>query len=193
MRFQIKPGKPNPEFVAKYTKKNINNSFKIVDSTLSLLFTTFPNNREIEHILIKVSTLNDLYATRIYAVGSLAYNIQRLNIDPLLEEENLSCVDLIDKNGLEKRSVYSFATKYCSWHKPDIFPIFDQYVAAILWHFSNHELNQALPESALRNYSTFCNLLLSYRQHFGLMDFSIKEIDKFLWSYGKECVLGNSK
>ena len=38
----------------------------------------------------------------------------------------------------------------------------------------------------LKHYESFKNILCQFREYYGLQRFSFKELDKFLWLYGRE-------
>ena len=87
-----------------------------------LFFYTYPQNQQIEDILVKVATLNDFYSTQIFSVYPVAKHILDLNIDDRLQEGDLTIVNDISTVMMEngtKKNFYSFATKYCSHHQPD--------------------------------------------------------------------------
>lgn len=103
----------------------------------------------------------------------------------------------IKEDDLIPRDYYSFATKYCSFQSrafnEDSYPIFDSFVAGMLigirdanykeligndvWKFRNNEL---------RSYKTFRGIINNLREVFGLQDYTYKQIDRYLWLYGKE-------
>jgi len=41
-------------------------------------------------------------------------------------------------------------------------------------------------EADLRQYPKFKVIVISFRQYYGLTGFSFRELDHFLWGYGKE-------
>ena len=108
-------------------------NYKLQEKALDkLFFNTYPNNTDINDILIKASSLNDFYSTNIYSIFSVAKHISELNIDSRLASEDLSLVDDIATvviNGKQLR-FYSFASKYCSHHMPNVFPII---VVGTIW------------------------------------------------------------
>lgn len=56
----------------------------------------------------------------------------RVNIDIALKSGDLSIVPQIARGGDLSRIYLSFASKYCNWHNPKSFPIYDRYVANVL-------------------------------------------------------------
>lgn len=88
--------------------------------------------------------------------------------------------------GKRDRYYFSFATKYCSWHKPEFYPIWDSRVDKYL-----HGL-KAEPCFAeffgtgedYWRYAELRRLITVFRDHYGLGSFNFKQIDKFLYSYG---------
>lgn len=120
--------RPSPSLVQRYIIGLQNNQFFIsAEEGLKELFGTYPRNDLLSTVLLKVAALNSLYSTNIYAVFDVARHIRQLNIDSQLQQNDLSLIDKIAvvTIGEKTRRNYSFATKYCSWHKPDIFPIYD--------------------------------------------------------------------
>lgn len=84
------------------------------------------------------------------------------------------------------RYVLSFATKYCSWHKPDLFQIFDSYVEWILWQYKKLCSFASFKRYELRVYPQFVSIVAQFVNHFGLAQLSRKDLDRFLWSEGKD-------
>ena len=128
--------------VEKYLKKwdSLENYVLQEKSLDKLFFITYPNNNEIEDILIKVSSLNDFYSTNIFSVFPVAKHILNLGIDNRLKSNDETLVNDIANlsiNG-KKKCFYSFATKYCSHHNPINFQIYDSYVDKILNYYNNY-------------------------------------------------------
>jgi hypothetical protein len=48
----------------------------------------FPGNTQIEDVLLKVTAINRLYSTNLYAVYPMTQHIVGLNIDPRLKEHD---------------------------------------------------------------------------------------------------------
>jgi len=106
-----------------------------------LLFKeSYPDNKNIEHILIKACCLNQFYNTNIYSPFIVAKHILSLNIDNYLVTSNYNIVNKIDRIEIPKgkaRNLYSFISKYCSHHWPERYPIYNSFVDKILMHFQN--------------------------------------------------------
>ena len=132
----------NKEIVKKYLDKWYTyRDSKMLEQeyALSTLFQHFYQNNNLQNVLVKVSCLNDFYSTNIRDTYSVAKVIYQLNIDTRLQNADLSLVDDIaaetEKNCNSGRREYSFATKYCSFHRPDIYPIFDSRNEEILRYY----------------------------------------------------------
>lgn len=128
----------------------------LVDRALAELIHQFPGNTDPAQVLLKVAALNSLYATQIYAVVSVARHIAGLDIDAHLNTGSPDAVDLIatvDISGKQRRN-FSFATKYCNWHNPVSYPIYDTQVDASLLGLSAARSVRALrsPTSAQLRY-----------------------------------------
>ena len=159
----------------------------VTEAALTLLFSMFPANTSKEHVLLKAAALNALYSTNIYALQELTRLIVEANIDPLLESGSPEAVREISSltAGGKTRSTYSFATKYCSWHRPEVYPIFDSVVEQALSRYKRKDRFAAFPSDGLRDYETFLSVLAQFRESYGLQNLSLKTIDKFLWRQGR--------
>ena len=153
-----------------------------------LFFDVCPHNKTIEDILIKASALNDFYSTNIFSIFPVAKHIYELDIDDRLQAKDETLVnDVADVtiNGSHKR-FYSFATKYCSHHCPLDFPIYDSYVERILVHFKLIDKFAAFKLDDLKDYETYKNVLIAFSKFYGIYDYGLKDIDRYLWQLGKE-------
>ena len=72
---------------------NLENYVEQENSLNKLFFDLIPENKLIEDILIKASTLNDFYSTNIFSIFPVAKHIHKLDIDERLQNGDLSLVD----------------------------------------------------------------------------------------------------
>lgn len=154
-----------------------------------LFFKIYPNNTVIEDILVKVSTLNDFYSTNIFDVYNVAKHILKLDIDNQLNSGDLSLVNKIAETQITEEKIinfYSFASKYCSHHKPLDYPIYDNYVDKLLKYFRNVDSFSSFKYEDVKEYKRFRAILEEFRIFYNLQQFNLKEIDKYLWQLGKE-------
>ena len=134
-----------------------------------LFFELCPKNDNIEDILLKCSTLNDFYSTNIFDIHAVAKHILSLNIDKRLIQGDTSLVNDIAKVKVGKTSkehnFYSFATKYCSHHKPRLYSIYDYFVEKVLLHFKNEnkELHN-FTQADLKHYPTFIQVIHDFQK-----------------------------
>jgi hypothetical protein len=181
---------PKPNEVQKYLNKwkELEN-YVLQEESLNKLFSEhYSENKDIHEILIKASTLNDFYSTNIFSIFHVAKNIHNLKIDSRLKSGDLSLIDDISEveiNGKDK-VFYSFATKYCSHHFPEKFPIYDSFVDKVLWELNKRDSFSIFKRKDLKSYKQFNRILFEFRDFYGLNEFKIKEIDKYLWLVGKE-------
>lgn len=154
-----------------------------------LFFHTYPNNNNIEDILVKVATLNDFYSTNIFSGYAVAKHILKLNIDERLESGDDTLVNEIAEikmNDGKTKNFYSFATKYCSHHKPYDYAIYDSYVDKVLRYFRNVDCFSDFEDMDLKNYVTFRKILTDFQEFYGLEKYNIKLLDRYLWQLGKD-------
>ena len=164
-------------------------NYKLQEDALDkLFFELLPSNEEISDILLKVATLNDFYSTNIFSVYPVAEHILSLKIDERLRQGDVTLVNEIQNvtiNGVT-RKFYSFSTKYCSHHNPKEYPIYDSYVEKVLKYFRKTDKFSKFKNSDLKDYQKFKNIIIAFREYYGLEEFNLKEIDQYLWQLGKE-------
>lgn len=162
------------------------------EAALNMLFrddTEFRSNTSIRHVIVKCAVLNDFYATNIYQIEPVARNIVSISdFDERLARGDRSLINEIARAKDVKNFNYSFATKYCSHHKPELFPIYDRYVCDVLMFLRRKYpgvFNFKSRES-LKDYDTFVEAIEAVRDRFGLQDYTFKDIDRYLWQLGKD-------
>ena len=182
---------PSCEEVERYIRKwNELEDYVNQEKALDKLFMQIcRENQCIEDILIKCSALNDFYSTNIFKVHHVAQHYLKHNIDQRLETGDLTLVEdltAIPINGKVHR-FYSFATKYCSHHRPDIYPIYDNYVHKLLMYFREKGYVKFKTGNDLKDYQKYTDIIKSLKKKDKQLDkFTVKEIDKYLWQLGKE-------
>ena len=181
---------PSPEEVENYLEKwRRMENYSLQENALNKLFSiVYPTNTNLDDVLVKTAVLNEFYSTSIFNVFPVAKHIVSLDIDARLQCGDVSLVEdiaTVEISGKAKR-FYSFATKYCSHHKPNDFPIYDSYVEKILQYYSKVDCFAEFGAEALKEFPLFKNILLDFRAFYGLESYGLKEIDQFLWQVGKE-------
>lgn len=156
------------------------------DALDKLFFELCPENKDISDVLLKVSALNDFYSTHIFKVFPMAKHIVALDVDERLRVGDVSLVGDIQKISGRNRNHYSFATKYCSHHKPFDFPIYDSYVDRVLRYYHRRDEFCDFVDSDLKEYERFKAILMAFRSFYDLEAYNLKEIDKYIWLLGKE-------
>jgi len=181
--------RPTPDLVRQYIRKfESDESLVHSETAVEIVFRQYPLNSSLDEILIKIAILNQMYSTNIRWTFAVAKHIQASRIDQSLRAADPNLVDMVARAriGDGYRRFYSFATKYCSFHAPESFPIWDQYVDRLLIAYSREFSFAVIKSNALRDYATFKEVLRLFSKHFSLDGFSAKELDQFLWLYGKE-------
>ena len=208
--------------------ERFNTSFELEERTLRKLFDMKGEDDEI--IFTRVIVLNQLYSAGLtdhemseekaqeyeadgvmkpVSVRRMADHIikNKERLKKLIEEaEPDEAVKALmevsyDRDGRRTyRSVFSFATKYCSWCKPEKYPIIDQYVEEFLYRWyhdisgsqkishQDFDICENTVEALQQNqtYKTFSSLVEGFQKKNGLTDAVKKEVDKFIWTSGKD-------
>ncbi len=186
---------PNREAILRYNHAwNNLEGYRAQESALNKLFREFcPENKQLDDVLLKVTALNGFYSTNIFNIYVVSKHIMSLDIDDRLDQGDISLVtDIASGHGVrgsnsgKEKYFYSFATKYCSHHRPDVFPIYDSYVEKLLLHLRDKDRFAFFDQAELRNSPRFKDVILALCDFYSLREFTLKEIDRYLWQYGKE-------
>ncbi len=182
---------PSNSEVEKYLKLwNDNEFYNLSQKSLNNLFKTFPLNNNLDEILVKVCTLDVIFGAGVNKwFFKISNNILNYDLDKKLKDNTLEINDFVEKIKIQRKDgkemrPYSFASKYCSHHKPNEYPIYDSYVDEVLWLFMKEELGKK--RIRLKNYSIFKEILIKFRSKYELEKYSLKEIDQYIWLLGKE-------
>lgn len=167
-------------------------NYQLQERCIRKLFdATHPNNGDINEILVKIAVLNDFYSTNIkIPKPDLAKRIHGIdNLDARLRSGDPTVVseiaenEIVDSEKPKKIVLYSFATKYAHHHNQQEYPIYDRFVAQALKHFRK-ELDDFRNED-LKLYPKYKEIIETFRRRYKLTQFSIMEIDKYLWLLGR--------
>ncbi len=187
---------PTKEMVDEYEEKwqkNLKGSWQ--EKMLLYLFNDeYPKNNNYEEVMLKVYLLNRLYSTRLSnkKIESLATGIMNIpDMDSRLKNGDLSILREINsiKNEDDNRGHYSFATKYCHFHNPRIYPIYDSFVVSLVCKFKKMGVfdDYNFKRNDLKDYSKFKKTLDYLIKIFDIHSkFPYQTLDHFLWSYANE-------
>ena len=183
--------RPSTKQVSIYLEKwDSLENYVLQESSLRKLFAeTYPRNVDMDDVLIKVCSLNNFYSTNIFNPLTVAKHIVDLDIDQRLSKRDLTLVNdlaVVKVNDQKTINFYSFATKYCSHHFPECYPIYDRFVEKMLMRFKRVDNFFKFKKDDLRHYPTYHTVLTQFSRFYGLDSFTLKQIDKYLWQAGKD-------
>ena len=170
--------KPNKKVIKEYLYKwdHLEEHYIWQESSLDKLFhEDYKYNTDLNEILIKCSCLNDFYSTNIFLIYPVAKKIFNLQIDKRLKDGDPSLVnDIADiEIAGKKKYFYSFET--------------------MLWHFQETDKFSNFKRNNLRDYTFFKKVLYDFQKFYDIEEFTLRDIDKYLWIAGKEYFPKNYK
>lgn len=155
-------------------------------------FRKFPKNDNLKEVLTKAYMLDSLYLTRCETkyLDQFADNIIRMeDFDQRLKKCDLELVNeatCVEPSGSKRKNIYSFSTKYCSFHYPEKYPIYDSNVRRTLMHCKREFGFFDFTGEGIKDYPKFYEVLGKFKEIYGLESFSWREIDLYLFLTGKE-------
>jgi hypothetical protein len=186
--------KPTVEAV-KAAVKTFDEKYRVFEDALTGLLEHYPNNTKTADVLLKVLTVNDLYSTqiplfsdRIPTVYEVVDHIVERKIDSDLDSGSTGLIYDIARTEIHNKIHfnYSFATKYCSWHRQDLFPIYDSRVDEYLWYAQNQGWIDPFKREELKIYKRLKDAITELQDKCGLGEFNFKQFDKFLYYEGEK-------
>ncbi len=162
-------------------------NYQVVEEAIRQLISKFPHNTEISQVLLKVVLVNNLYGAGIPQkhVETVARHIAGLHIDAALAEGKTAIVDSIITCGGLKEKYFSFASKFCSWHNPTAYPMYDRNVDECLWSYNKQDHFTTYNRGSY-SYVQFGAVVTAFRNFYGLNSVTFKDLDKFLWRQGEK-------
>jgi hypothetical protein len=168
------------------------------DNALDLLITTFPRNDKLEEVFLKVAAVNQIYRggiqkesnSRVDPIYQVAKRISELDADVKLEQGSLELATEMAYGKIQGvKNRYVFATKYCHWHRPDIYSISDGNATELIWRYQQQERfargKAGFPKKGdvESNYRVYKEVIDQFVNNYNLNGISYRELDKFLWRY----------
>lgn len=158
------------------------------------LFSSTPTNSKKEDVRTKVSAMNDADLRSLSLEDDMINHIVTLNTDERLKQNDLSVVENIAALSAQGKShsLLHFASVYCNYHKPDVFPIYsEQYHDFYRRYIKEYKL--PLDPEKLNTYPVFSKALNDLVQRLGLTGkMNYLQLRKFAWLYA-ETVVRESK
>lgn len=165
------------------------------DAVLNALFDRIASPQiATEHAVYEaVVALNYLYSTRLDNSYATAANIHTRineikNTNPPEVIDTLTCIN--HSKDAKEDHIYSFASKFWSFLKPDTYPIFDRYSSNLICLYLQHK--NVSPEHVehkikknLGNPTYYKGAFDEFQELYDLEKRTYKEVDIFLWMYGK--------
>jgi len=177
-----KPSRENID-AAKQLRNELLFSWKSIDELLYNEFRRLNKNVNQSDVAYKATLVDSLYGCKLPVNAEEFVNeIIKAEIDNKLSRgDSVTLVEKIascsvPKFGKMRRNNLgiTFASKYCHFHQPDKFAIYDQYAWYALKNISGN-----IPE---RNYRLFKQAIDDLKPKLHL---SYKKIDEYLWIYGQ--------
>ena len=154
------------------------------------LFSKTPLNATKDDVKTKVSALNDSDVRSLSLEEDMINHIVKLNIDDRIKRNDLKVVeDIASISGAGKNhNLLHFASVYCNYHKPDVFPIYsEQYHDFYKKYITEYKLQ--LKAEKLNTYTVFSQALNDLIKRLGLTGkLNYLHLRKFAWLYAEAVV-----
>lgn len=183
------------------TQKNIDTAlelynklqnWRLADETIrKYVEADHKENKDISIITTKVVLINSLYYTFVLSPLEMAKHIQKIaekkQLDYLISTGDPMAVELISQAKISKRKIrfLSFASKYCHFHNPSKYSMFDKYVCNLLKKINGKEQTLGINNKNLTKYPVFHAAIVNLKEKVNLKNDFI-EMDRYLWLCGQK-------
>ena len=162
---------------------------RLDEEALRRLLNLFPENTNLPEVRLKVAGLNELYRAGVQSnhIEKIARHIaSTANFDALLQHGSPDAAErIIDCKDV--KHYFSFASKYCSWHNPDAYPIYSSEVDECLWRYREQDTFTSYRRDGY-DYKEFLRIMTDFRNRYHLAS-GFKDLDKFLLAHGERLLL----
>ncbi len=171
----------------KYIQIFIDQEMYFINDIRTLeLFGKNPLNTKAEDIKTKISAMSDNAEIRqLKEVDDMVKHIRDLKIDDRLKKGDIAVVDEIANltSGGKSFHLLNFASVYCNFHRPDVFPI---YIEDYFDFYKGYIKENKLPidPQKLTQYGVFAQALNDLVTRYGLKGkMNYLQFRKFAWLY----------
>ena len=171
------------------------------DDLLRHVFSDLVSDCSLKNTELAVIVLDSIYHTRLENPIQTARALYDLNthtkiISLITQSEAQDRRKIVDTiatinkiDSINAKNIYSFATKFCNFVSPTKYPIYDRYSATLIYKYLQIKKADVCGERVcyykMGNYSYYISAYDKFIEEYDLDRFSYKEIDEYLWSYGK--------
>ena len=179
----------NEQMIIYLTKWKGPNEHHYKEMALDKLFGKMCiENKSIEDVLIKAAALNDMHNIGLNVSFLFAKYIADLDIDTRLKVADITLVGDIqkDKKGSLAKKKLIFASKYCSFHMPKEYPMYDEYIEYILKYFRKKDNFCDFKDEDLQDYVKYKAILIDFKKYYKLGRYDFRKLTQYMWLLGKE-------
>ena len=190
------------DFDATINARNVILPDYIVQEKAILMVVAACPGFTLEEILAKASIINDLYSTSVLDILSVAKHICSVaNTSGLIDEHGNAQLSAIQdmatvSHGGKTIHHISFASKFASFFRPDLFPIYDSLVAEVFCRLKRKgffKSNTSFTKNDLKSeystykavYDEFIGLSGMNKLRIGASKLTYKDVDDYLWTSRK--------
>lgn len=168
-----------------------------LNQKLLKLFKEFPDDTNKFDVLIKVASLNKIYSTAITNINPVVEKINKTAFNNNIHstDDFVNFVDKIsfvkwqnEKGNEYERNNLSFASKYVHFLSNFETPIYDSYIWIVIKGYLGQINDEKISFATPKNYAEFYSTFNKFKKAFNLEEHSNYDIDKFLWTYGRNLI-----
>ena len=154
------------------------------------LFQNIPLNTNADDIRTKLSAINDSDVSHNAIMDDVIAHILKLNIDERIKTNDLTVVEDIANIKAKGQSFHllHFASVYCNFHKPEVFPIYsEQHINFYKRYITENKL--PLDPEKINTYDVFSKALNDLVERLGITGrMNYLQLRNFGWLYAERVV-----
>ena len=181
---------PSNEQVLIYLSKQKNiKEYYYREKAMEKLFQEMcVKNETVEDILIKVSSLNNVFDIGVNEVFRMVKHIESLDVDSRLKVGDITLVMDISrmKPGKITKNCFSLASKFCGYHKPEEYPMYNEYTEEILKYYRDKDGFSKFSDEDIRDYVKYKGIIMDFRKFYNLEKYDFLKLGQYMAQLGRE-------
>ncbi len=152
-------------------------------------FQQHSENTDRQDVLLKVGSIKDSDFSESQAKEPMATHIISLSIDERLKSADPQLIHDVSKLAIkeEDREFIGFASKFCNYHRPDSYPIFNLTLTKIISLNDKSDINSDTGKYS-NDYQLFKESVVKFMVDNELEILNYWELNKFAFVYGEDII-----
>jgi hypothetical protein len=90
------------------------------------------------------------------------------------------------KPGKITKNCFSLASKFCGYHKPEEYPMYNEYTEEILKYYRDKDGFSKFSDEDIRDYVKYKGIIMDFRKFYNLEKYDFLKLGQYMAQLGRE-------